>query len=65
MNNPQTNGYLMALEDQLRAVKVALVNAQRWGNFTPDGRDALDAILPNITAVVRALTEVRALNSHD
>ena len=62
MNKPETNGYLAAVEAQLRAVEAALDEVNRTGDLTGISFDAFREVRLDVINTVQKLHRVREWN---
>ena len=62
MNKPETNGYLAAVEAQLRAVEDALDEVNRTGDLTGISFDAFREVRLDVINTVQKLRRVREWN---
>jgi len=62
MDKAETNGYLKAVEAQLRAVEAALLQLNYTGDFTPAAEEVFREVRANLTNLTQKFTEVRGWN---
>jgi len=62
MNKAETNGYLRAIEAQLRAVEDALTEVDRTGDINDEAYAVLRKVKIDLINVTQALKDVRGWN---
>jgi hypothetical protein len=65
MNKPETNGYLAAVEAQLRAVEAALDEINRTGDLTGISFDVFREVRLDVINAVQKFSSIRAWNLRD
>ncbi len=62
MNKPETNGYLRAVEAQLRAVEATLLEIHYTGDLTPEAERVFREARLDFTNLTQRLLDVRGWN---
>ena len=62
MDKAETNGYLRAVEAQMRATEAALLEIHYNGSLTPDAEQVFREVRVELTNLTQRLFEVRGWN---